>query len=76
MIQVSDLSKVFRTYQKEAGIKGSLKSLFVRKWREIEALKQVSLKVEAGEILGLVGSNGAGKTTLIKILSGIIHPTS
>ena len=76
MIQVENLSKIFRVHQKEPGFKGSVKSLFKRKWIEKHALKNASLSVSAGEIVGLVGANGAGKTTLVKALSGIIHPTS
>ncbi len=76
MIQVENLKKSFRVHQKEAGLKGSLRGLFHRKWEEKQALKGVSLKVSAGEIVGLIGSNGAGKTTLVKLLAGIIHPSS
>ncbi len=76
MIEVHNLSKTFRVHRKQAGLKESLRSLFVRDWLNVEALKNVSLKVEAGEIVGLLGANGAGKTTLVKILAGIIHPTS
>ncbi len=76
MIQVRDLKKSFRVHQKEAGLKGSLRALFNRKWQDKHALKGVTLTVNAGEIVGLVGANGAGKTTLVKLLAGIIHPTS
>lgn len=76
MIRVKDLSKSFTTHVKEPGLKGSLKSLFSRKYVEKHALKSVSLEIEQGEIIGLIGANGAGKTTLVKILSGIVHPSS
>ena len=76
MITVSQLSKSFSVHRKAPGLKGSIKSLFKREWIEKPALKNVSLQVAPGEIVGLVGANGAGKTTLVKILSGIIHPDS
>ncbi len=55
---------------------GSIRSVFFRQWENKLAVNDVSLDVEAGEILGLLGANGAGKTTLVKILAGIIHPSS
>lgn len=76
MIRVRGLSKTFRVHRKEAGLKGSLKSLFSRNWQDVHALKGVDLDVQAGEIVGLVGANGAGKTTLVKALAGIIHPSA
>ncbi len=74
MIEVRDLKKSFRVHKKEPGLLGSVRSLFFRKYLEKQALRGVSLKVEEGEIVGLVGANGAGKTTLVKALAGIIHP--
>lgn len=76
MIEIKNLSKSFRIYKKEPGFLGSLKAVFSRKHEEKFALKNINLKINAGEIIGLVGANGAGKTTLVKILSGIIHPGS
>lgn len=76
MIQVHQLSKSFRVHQKEPGLLASVRSLFIRKWVEKQALKGVSLEIGPGEIVGLIGANGAGKTTLVKALAGIIHPTS
>jgi ABC-2 type transport system ATP-binding protein len=76
MIQVKHLRKTFTSHVKEPGLKGSFKSLFSREIRTKDALKSVNLEIKQGEIIGLIGANGAGKTTLIKILSGIVHPTS
>jgi ABC-2 type transport system ATP-binding protein len=76
MIRVRGLTKTFRVHRKEAGLQGSLRSLFSRKWESVDALKGVDLDVGPGEIVGLVGENGAGKTTLVKALAGIIHPTA
>ncbi len=76
MIEVKNLSKTFKVHTKEPGFIGSVKSLFSRKYIHKEALKNINLQINDGEIIGLIGSNGAGKTTLTKILSGIIHPTN
>ncbi len=76
MIQVTNLSKSFSSHVKEPGLKGSLKALVKREKKIKEALKSVTLKIDQGEIVGLIGANGAGKTTLVKILAGIVHPTA
>src|SRR5436190_18240184 len=76
MIEVEKISKTFTVHKKEPGLKASLKSLFVRERVEKHAVKEVSFRIEEGEIVGVVGANGAGKTTLVKMLAGIIHPTS
>jgi ABC-2 type transport system ATP-binding protein len=76
MIRVEGLRKTFTTHLKEPGLLGSIKSLIKRETVTKDALKSIDLEIKQGEIVGLIGSNGAGKTTLVKILAGIVHPTS
>ena len=76
VIEAEDLTKVYRRYIKPEGIKGSLKGLFRREYEEKAAVSHVDLCVEEGEFIGMIGRNGAGKTTLVKMLTGIIAPTS
>lgn len=76
MIEVDGLSKTFRVHKKAPGLRGSIRALFKREYTDKQAVQDVSFGVAEGEILGLVGSNGAGKTTLVKMLAGIIHPSS
>jgi len=75
-ILVDGLSKRFRVAVRDPGIAGALRGLLRRRTREILALDHVSFSLEGGELLGLIGPNGAGKSTTIKILSGILRPTS
>ncbi len=75
-IQVNNLSKEFKIFKREAGLKGAVKSFFNRKYENFHALKSVSLELKEGEIIGILGENGAGKTTLIKTLVGLLHPSS
>ncbi len=76
MIEVEKLSKTYFTHRKAPGLKGSIRSLFRREKVVREAVRGVSFRIGEGEIVGLVGPNGAGKTTLVKMLAGIVHPTS
>lgn len=76
MIKIRGLKKTFTSHVKEPGLRGSIKALVSRETRSKDALKSVDLDIEQGEIIGLIGANGAGKTTLVKILAGIVHPTS
>lgn len=76
MIEVKNVSKEFKKIIKEPGLKGSVKSLFHKKQEIVKAVDDISFTVEKGEILGFIGPNGAGKSTAIKMLTGILTPTS
>lgn len=76
VISVSHLSKFYKTYQKEPGFIGSVKSLFSRKYETVKAVNDISFKIAEGELIGFIGPNGAGKTTTLKCLSGLLYPTS
>jgi ABC-2 type transport system ATP-binding protein len=76
VIKVQDLRKIFKVHRKQPGFAASVKSLFRRDWIDKVAVTGSTFEVNEGEIVGLIGANGAGKTTLVKMLSGIIHPTS
>ncbi len=76
IISVEKLRKVFLTKHKEAGLAGSFKSVFKPRFSEYVAVNDISFDVKRGEILGFLGPNGAGKSTTIKILVGILYPTS
>jgi ABC-2 type transport system ATP-binding protein len=75
-IEVADLSKVFKVPEREGGLRAALRSLVFRKTREVRAVDRVSFSIEMGEVVGFLGPNGAGKTTTLKMLSGLLHPTS
>ncbi|MEO1622109.1 MAG: ATP-binding cassette domain-containing protein [Cyanobacteria bacterium J06632_3] len=76
IIDVQNLGKVYPVAIKEPGLKGTLQHFFHRTYRNIEAVKDVSFTIEPGEIVGFLGPNGAGKTTTLKMLTGLIHPSS
>ena len=75
-IEVSALTKTFRVPEREGGFWASVRSVVRRKYKEVRAVEQVSFSVEKGEIVGFLGPNGAGKTTTLKMMSGLLHPTS
>jgi ABC-2 type transport system ATP-binding protein len=75
-IEARDLTKVYRTYRKERGLWGSIKGLVRRRYDKTRAADRVSFTIEEGEFVGFLGPNGAGKTTVLKMLSGLLNPTS
>jgi ABC-2 type transport system ATP-binding protein len=76
IIEIENLCKSYRVYQKQEGIWASFRGLFRRQYREVHAVKNVNFCVEQGEFVAFLGPNGAGKTTTLKLLSGVINPTS
>ncbi|MFA6960057.1 MAG: ABC transporter ATP-binding protein [Opitutaceae bacterium] len=76
MIEVRNLTRVFRTYKKQPGFWGGIKGLFKREFEETAAARDISFDIAEGEFVGFLGPNGAGKTTTLKMLSGLIYPTS
>lgn len=76
IIQVKNLVKTFKKPIRGEGLKGMIKTLFSRKYEPIHAVKDISFDIEQGEIVGYIGANGAGKSTTIKMMCGILHPTS
>src|SRR6185437_5054137 len=75
-IAVQDLYKTYRVAERQRGLVGAARGLLSRKHRFIEALEGVNFSLERGELVGMIGPNGAGKSTLIKILCGILEPSS
>lgn len=76
IIIVDNLSKSYPVAVKEPGLKGTLTHFFKRTYREIKAVQNVSFTIEPGEVVGFLGPNGAGKTTTLKMLTGLIYPSS
>ncbi len=76
IIEVRKLSKSYRVYKKREGLGESIRGLFHREYNEVEAVRGIDLDVQQGEFVAFLGPNGAGKTTTLKLLSGVINPTS
>ncbi|HET7144255.1 MAG TPA: ATP-binding cassette domain-containing protein [Anaerolineales bacterium] len=75
-ITVEQLSKTYQVPEREAGFSAAVRSFFKRKYKDVKAVQKVDFKIAQGEIVGFLGPNGAGKTTTLKMLSGLLHPTS
>jgi len=76
IIEIEKLTKTYRVYQKKEGLWASLQGLLRREHRDVFAVRGIDLQVEEGELVAFLGPNGAGKTTTLKLLSGVINPTS
>ncbi len=75
VIEIRGLEKSYRVYQKKEGLRASVRGLFHREYRDVQAVRGIDLDVEQGEFVAFLGPNGAGKTTTLKLLSGVISPT-
>jgi ABC-2 type transport system ATP-binding protein len=76
IIEIEKLSKSYKVYQKQEGLMAAVRGLWHRDYRQVDAVRSIDLKVEQGEFVAFLGPNGAGKTTTLKLLSGVIYPTS
>src|SRR5918912_1133456 len=75
-ILVENLSKTYQVPEREGGFGAAVRSFFKRKYKDVKAVQEVNFKITQGEIVGFLGPNGAGKTTTLKMLAGLLHPTS
>ena len=76
IIEIKNITKEFKVLNRREGLKGSLKDLFSRDYKIVRAVDNISMNIEQGEIVGYLGPNGAGKSTTIKMMTGILEPTS
>lgn len=76
VIEAKDLTKVFKTQQREPGVLNTIQSWFKPSFKQVTAVDHISFNIAEGELVGLIGRNGAGKTTTLKMLSGLLYPTS
>src|SRR5262249_52238762 len=75
IVEARELTKVYRVAQKKPGLRGAIRGLFRREYKQVRAVDGVSFAIEPGEMVAFLGPNGAGKTTTLKILAGLIFPT-
>jgi len=76
LIRVSNLVKEYKTFDRRSGVLGAFADMFSREYKTLRAVDNVSFQIERGEMVGYIGANGAGKSTTLKILCGILFPTS
>ena len=76
LIQVEGLTKTYQVYKKRAGFRGAIAGLFHREYELVHAARNISFQIEEGEFVGFLGPNGAGKTTTLKMLAGLLFPSS
>jgi ABC-2 type transport system ATP-binding protein len=76
IIQAERLTKTYRVAQKKEGVLSAVRGIFRRQYKHVKAVEDVSFTIEPGEMVAFLGPNGAGKTTTLKMLSGLIYPTS
>ena len=76
VVHVSELTKIFKVPEREPGLRAAAKSLIRRQTRDVHAVEAISFDIEPGEVVGFLGPNGAGKTTTLKMLAGLLYPTS
>jgi ABC-2 type transport system ATP-binding protein len=76
VVHVAELTKTFVVPEREPGLRASMRALVRRTHRDVHAVESISFEIDAGEVVGFLGPNGAGKTTTLKMLSGLLYPTS
>jgi ABC-2 type transport system ATP-binding protein len=76
VISISKLAKYYQVPEREAGLKAAAMGLIKRRYKNVKAVDEISFEIQPGEVVGFLGPNGAGKTTTLKMLSGLLHPTS